>query len=149
MRSRSLLFVGAVMVASLWASLAGAQAVPPAPPVGNESQLGPAPPPATTLPILKKDEGAEYPRQALADGIHDAIEVRLVLTIDPQGLVTKAVVEAPVGHGFDEAAIAAGEKLEFEPATRGGLPVAAKFRYLYRFPPPPAILAGRVVTLAG
>ncbi len=167
MRSRGLLLpgaLGAITAACLWSALAGAQTAPsppspepsppppePAPssPPASESGLGPARPQVTTLPVLKKDEGAEYPHQALVDGIRDLTEVRLVLTIDAQGIVTKAAVERPVGHGFDEAAIAAALKLQFDPATRDGTPVAARFRYLYRFPPPPAILAGRVVTLAG
>ena len=101
------------------------------------------------MPVLKKDEGVAYPAQALADGIHDTIEVRLVLTIDAAGTVTNAVVDVPVGHGFDEAALEAARKLVFDPATRDGRPVAAKFRYLYRFEPPPSILSGRVVSFVG
>jgi|HubBroStandDraft_2_1064218.scaffolds.fasta_scaffold03786_3 TonB family protein len=159
MRSRSRLYVGAAFVASLPA-VAHAQpepgdAPPPAaspPPTPTAPDDASQQPPArsdTTLPVLKKDEGAAYPAQALAEGIHDAVEVRLVLTIDASGLVTNAVLDSPVGHGFDEAALDAARKLVFDPATRDGKPVAAKFRYLYRFPAPPSVLAGRVVSLAG
>jgi TonB family protein len=68
--------------------------------------------------------------------------VRLELDIDATGKVTDArVVEGP-GHGFDEAAIAAARKLEFDPATRDGKPIASKLRWRFHFdkrvaPPPP------------
>ena len=99
-------------------------------------------------PAVKSNEGAQYPAQALSEGFYEAAEVELVLTIDPGGRVTNAVVDKPAGHGFDEAALAAAQKLAFEPATRDGKPVAARTRFVYRFTPPPAVLSGRVVTLA-
>jgi TonB family protein len=73
--------------------------------------------------------------------------VILKLTVDKEGNVTKAEVKGePVGHGFDEAAIAAGLKCKFYPATRDGKPVAAIRLWKYSFtittvelpPPPPA-----------
>ena len=121
---------------------AAAQAAPPA---GDAT-----PPPAVSMPVLKKNEGAAYPRQALDDGVRDPVDVPLVLDIDVAGMVTRAVVDKPVGHGFDEAAVAAAQKLEFYPATRAdGTPLAVRIRFAYRFAPPPAVLSGRVVTLAG
>ena len=66
----------------------------------------------------------------------------MLLDIASTGLVTRAVVEKPVGHGFDEAAVAAGEKLEFEPATRGGKPIAVRIRFTYTFAPPPVGAVG-------
>jgi hypothetical protein len=54
-----------------------------------------------------------------------------------------------VGHGFDDAAEAAAQRLQFQPATRDGRPVAARLRFVYRFTPPPGVLAGRVLTQAG
>ena len=54
--------------------------------------------------------------------------------------MTKASVETPVGHGFDEAALDAAKTLEFEPAKRNGQPIAAKIRHKYGFTPPPARL---------
>ena len=101
------------------------------------------------MPVVRKNEGAQYPKQALDAGIRDLVEVPLVLTIDATGVVTRATVEKPVGHGFDEAAIEAAQRLQFDPATRDGKPVAARIRFLYRFTPPQAVLAGRVVTLLG
>ena len=73
-----------------------------------------------------------------------------MLTMDATGVVTRAVVEKPVGHGFDEAAVEAAQKLQFEPATRDGKPVAARIALrLSLHASRGAVLAGRVVTHAG
>jgi TonB family protein len=122
-----------------------AQAAPP--PAGEP----PPPPaaPAVTAPVVKKNEGVIYPKQAIDEGMRDTVVVSVLLDIDSSGLVKRAVVEKPVGHGFDEEAVAAGEKLEFAPATRDGKPVAARIRFTYTFTPPPSVLSGRVVTLLG
>jgi TonB family protein len=96
--------------------------------------------------VVKKNEGVTYPRRALDEGFREPVEVSLILTIDATGVVTRAVVEKPVGHGFDEAAVDAAQHLEFEPATKDGKPIAAKTRFLYRFTPPAAALAGKVLT---
>ena len=37
----------------------------------------------------------------------------------------------------------AAQKLEFEPATKDGKPVASRIRFVYRFTPPPGVLAGK------
>jgi TonB family protein len=125
----------------------GGAAVPAAP--DSTSRAPPAGASEVTLPVVTRNDGAAYPRQALDDGFRGAAEVALTLTIDASGAVTKAVVEEPVGHGFDEAAVAAAQKLEFRPAMRDGKRVAARIRFLYRFAPPPGALSGRVVTLVG
>jgi TonB family protein len=125
--------------------LAGAQG-PAAAPSSFEPPPSAAP---VTLPVVKRDDGVAYPRQALDDGFRGPAEVALKLTIDASGVVTQAVIEEPVGHGFDEAAVSAARKLEFQPAMRDGEPVAARIRFLYRFRPPPGVLSGRVATLAG
>ncbi len=142
------LAVGLVAGAS---SPANAQVPGRAPPAPAPSADEPArPPPAVVVaPVVKKNEGAAYPQQALDEGVLDPVEVPLVLDIDASGAVTKAVVETPVGHGFDEAAVAAAQSLEFEPATRGGKPVASRIRFTYTFAPPPSVLSGQVLTLAG
>ncbi len=115
--------------------------------VPNQDMAAPAPP-VVTLPTMKRNDGAAYPKQALDEGIAGVVEVALFLDIDANGAVTRAVVQEAAGHGFDEAAVAAARALEFEPATRDGTPIAARIRFVYRFTPPPAVLAGRVVTLA-
>jgi len=109
-------------------------------------QPAPPPPPAITLPVIKKDEGAKYPDQAIKDKVRDPVEVILVLELDASGAVKNATVETPAGHGFDEAAVEAANKLEFEPAKRNGQPIAAKIRHKYTFAPPPAQIVGKVTT---
>ncbi len=139
----SLAVVAGVVALAAVARPASAQLPQAAPPVAAPQA------PVVTMPVVKRNDGAVYPKQALDAGFHDAVEVPLVLTIDATGVVARATVEAPVGRGFDEAAVAAAQRLLFEPATRDGKPVAAKIRFVYRFTPPAAVLAGRVVTLAG
>jgi len=106
----------------------------------------PAPPPVTiTPPRVVKDEGAEYPAQAIRDGVREPVQVTVVLEVGPEGDVRRADVETPAGHGFDEAALDAAKKLVFEPARRNGRPVAAKIKHVYSFAPPPSRLVGRVL----
>ncbi|MBL9024663.1 MAG: TonB-dependent receptor [Myxococcales bacterium] len=72
----------------------------------------------------------DYPPEAKEKGLEG--QVTLQLDIDVTGKVTGAVVVDPAGNGFDEAALAAAQKLEFTPATRAnGQP--APSRILYRF----------------
>jgi TonB family protein len=97
---------------------------------------------------VKTNEGTVYPQQALAERLFETIDVPLVLTIDANGSVASAVLDKSVGHGFDEAALAAAQKLVFLPATRDGKPVASRTRFVYRFTPPLAVLSGRVLTLS-
>ena len=101
--------------------------------------------PVITLPVVKTNEGAVYPSEALSEGYYETVEVPLILTIDVTGAVTDAVVEKPVGHGFDDAALAAAKKLVFAPATRDGVAIAARTRFVYRFTAPPGVLSGLVV----
>jgi len=111
----------------------------------------PPPPPTQvviTPPVLQKDEGAAYPRKAIEDKVKDPVTVDLVLEIDASGAVKKVTVDTPVGHGFDEAATEAAAKLEFEPAKRGGQPVAARIRHRYLFNPPPSRVVGRITSQA-
>ncbi len=133
------------LVAALAASSgpSGAWAQQPAEPSAAPAPLVISP------PTLKKNAEAVYPQQALGEGIDEAVQVPLVLTIDANGAVTAAVAENPVGHGFDEAAISAARQMEFEPAKKDGKPIASRTRVVYRFTPPPGVLSGRVVTLAG
>jgi TonB family protein len=107
----------------------GAVIVPP--------KQGETPPPVpVTPPAITHFEHAEYPKEALAAGVEGT--VTLVLDIDANGAVTNATVPNPIGHGFDEAAIAAARKFVFDPAKKGGTPVAARIRYKYNFTLTPA-----------
>ena len=117
---------------------------------GSPSAVSPAAvpaQPAVKAPVLKVDNGAVYPQQALVEGQTEPVSVVTILTIDATGHVTKATVDNPVGHGFDEAALEAARTLVFDPAVRtsDGMPVAARIRFSYRFVPPPGVLAGRVL----
>ena len=107
-----------------------------------------APPPAAlpviVRPVLKKDEGAQYPDQAVRDKVKDPVDVVLTIEIDAEGVVTNATVDEPRGHGFDEAAVDAAKKLVFDPATRDGKPMASRIRHKYTFTPPLSRIVGTV-----
>jgi TonB family protein len=92
----------------------------------------PAEPGKVTLPRLKKYAAPVYPAKAAAAGSEGGVTLKL--DIDAAGHVTRAIVETPGGHGFDEAALAAAPGLELEPARRAdGTPVAARILYQYKF----------------
>src|SRR5882672_10906241 len=85
------------------------------------------PPPVTIVkPSLRKDPGAQYPRKAIDDGVRERMEVVVAVDIDAKGAVANVRIEAGAGHGFDEAALEAARGLTFDPATKDGVPVAAK-----------------------
>ncbi|MBX3231812.1 MAG: TonB-dependent receptor [Labilithrix sp.] len=105
----------------------------------------PAPANEVVPPKLTKDSPALYPEQALREKVAGRVVVNLILEIDPSGKVKTATIPEPVGHGFDEAAASAASGLAFEPATRGGAPIAAKIRFSYTFDPPAARVTGKVL----
>jgi TonB family protein len=155
--ARRLLTAGRIGLAALALPCAALAQAPTAP----ADQNAPTPQ-AVTPPKLKRNDGAAYPKQALDEGFAETVEVELTIDIDATGKVTRAVVNKPVGHGFDEAAVAAATQgLEFEPAMRvagGGIqlsggakltPIASRIKFVYRFTPPPAALAGEVRTMVG
>lgn len=92
---------------------------------------------ALTPPRLITFVDAAYPADASGAHRRDVVTVDLELTIDATGAVTDARVAAPVGEGFDEAALAAARRFVFEPARRGTEAIAARIRYRYAFEPPP------------
>lgn len=109
-------------------------AAPAAAQIGATTQADPttpATPPSTAAPRLTQFVQAEYPAEALAQGLEGS--VLLELTIDVTGHVTQVTVVQPLGHGFDEAATAAARGFVFEPARRDGATVASILRYRYRF----------------
>lgn len=105
--------------------------------------------PVITPPSLATDSPATYPRRALDEGVRGTETVKLTLTVDAHGHVVDAAVDTPVGHGFDEAALAAARGLTFVPATKDGRPMASRFKYVYTFAPPPGRLDGRVLSQRG
>ncbi|HEX7478411.1 MAG TPA: TonB-dependent receptor, partial [Polyangiales bacterium] len=129
----------------------------PAGPVPQEPAQ-PAKPPVLVAPKLKQFVEATYPPQALEQGLTAQVVVELELVIGIDGNVSDAKVKAPVGNGFDEAALEAGRKLTFEPATRDGEPVPSRVVFPYVFevkevpkpveveaPPKPGQLEGTVL----
>ncbi|WP_244227416.1 energy transducer TonB, partial [Corallococcus aberystwythensis] len=64
-------------------------------------------------------------------------EVELELLVDVEGRVAEAkVVRAAVEARLTDAALAAAPGLRFTPATLGGVPVAVRLPFVYRFTPP-------------
>ena len=106
----------------------------------------PPAPPVLVPPQVETDPGAAYPVQAITDKVKDSVSVVLVVDVDTTGAVKDVKVETAQGHGFDEAAIEAGQKLTFKPATRDGTPIASRTKHTYVFPPPSARLVGKVST---
>ena len=113
-----------------------------------------APPPKVVPPKLVTFVDPAYPEQARQAGIEG--EVILVITVGVDGRVSKAGVRRGAGHGFDEAAVAAGRKLVFEPARmqKTGKFVAAKILFRFTFelqehkvppPEPVKVISGTVI----
>lgn len=72
-----------------------------------------------------------YTDQARAAGIEG--KVRVELTVDATGKVVDAKVLSGLGHGLDEAAVAAARAATFEGAVRCGKPTSATFTIAMRF----------------
>jgi len=146
----SALLVAGTALGASWPTSAQAQ---PGGSVAKPQDPAPPPPPPTqtviTSPVVKKDDGATYPAQALADKVKGSVTVVVKVEIDASGVVQNATVDNPVGHGFDEAAIAAAKKLEYEPAKRNGTPIASRFLHTYVFTPPGSRIVGKVATERG
>jgi len=111
----------------------------------------------TSAPRLRQFVQAEYPAAALAAGREGAVLLQIAL--DAEGHVTDVTVVQGLGDGFDEAAVAAARRFEFEPGRRDGVAVPAVLRYRYRFrasegraaqaPRPAAVVRGIIRTLQG
>jgi TonB family protein len=90
------------------------------------------PPAGFSWPKIKTEVKAVYPQAAKDAGITG--QVILAIDIDKQGKVIKAKVLEPGGHGFDEAAVEAALKLEWEPARKAdGTPFAVTIKYRVGF----------------
>ena len=127
--------LGAGLLLALSSSPAWAQEPAP-PPV-------PAPNDEVVAPLLKKQEEAPYPREALDAKVEGTVGLELI--VDEDGRVEEARVTRGAGHGFDEAALAAARKFLFEPARKNGRPLrsAVQFNYEFHLPPeaPPVPVA--------
>ncbi len=74
------------------------------------------------LPIGRCE--ASYTDAARAAGIEGSVELELI--VDADGSTRDIKVLRGLGHGLDEAAIAALRRCRFRPGTRGGEPVAVR-----------------------
>lgn len=119
----------------------GALVVPP-------KTEAPAPAPSAPVvkpPVIKVDDGAQYPRDALKAGVRDSVTVILILEIGADGHVRKATIDGAQGDGasaslFEAAALEAAQKIQAEPATKNGVPVVSRVKHRYDFKPPPGRL---------
>ncbi|MEO8797329.1 MAG: TonB family protein, partial [Polyangiaceae bacterium] len=145
--SRAWEMIGIAAFCSVISSMAYAQS-PPQPAVPPAADGSQAAPPALSPPKLLTDPGSEYPDQARQEHFKESVDVSVVLDIDATGVVTNATVPQPVGHGFDEAAIAAAKKMTFAPAQKNGKPIPAKYPWKYHFDPPVSQLVGKVLSAA-
>ena len=101
-----------------------------------------AAPLAAALPSDGCDEPAAKPKPISVpqpgytdDAQAAAIEgkVRVQLTVDETGKVVDVKLIAGLGHGLDEAALAAARRATFEPALHCGKPTQATFTISMRF----------------
>ncbi len=72
-----------------------------------------------------------YPEAAKAAGIVG--KVRVEITVDAKGNVTQVRVIEGLGHGLDEACLAAAKAMTFEPAQRCGKPTSATLKVGFAF----------------
>jgi protein TonB len=88
-----------------------------------------ADPPAKPKPVNVPQPA--YSDQARAAGVEG--KVRVELTVDETGRVVSVRLISGLGHGLDEAALAAAQRATFQPAIRCGKPVRATFTISMRF----------------
>jgi protein TonB len=119
----------------------GDPTLPASAPVGDNTAFARAPPPADVTEVERaprlvrqpsaQDLRALYPEAARRDGIEG--DVRLELLVSERGEVAEARILQPAGHGFDEVAPQAARRIVFEPAQRGGRPVAVRIQWTLKF----------------
>ncbi len=86
-------------------------------------------PPAKPKPISVPQPG--YTDDAQAAAVEG--KVRVQLTVDETGKVVDVKLISGLGHGLDEAALAAARRATFEPAVHCGKPTTATFTISMRF----------------
>lgn len=83
------------------------------------------------MPELLQDMRIPYPLEAKEKGIEGPVVVQIL--VDAMGVVREAKLIRGLGHGLDEAAMAALKGARFRPAESQGKPVAVSTRFTYRF----------------
>src|SRR3989441_4862621 len=107
-------------------------------------------PEVLTPPKLIEEVPPEYPAGACGSA-----RVVLQLDVDERGAPGNLLVLSEPQPGFAESALAAARKLRFDPARRGGQPIASRIHYAFNSAPPaaaqpprpeelPVNLAGRI-----
>ena len=87
---------------------------------------------AIVPPHVRSQTAAEWPANVPAD--HD-VDVIVIVTVAADGAVLDAHVDDSMGADYDQAAINAVKRWQFEPATRNGQPIPARVRALVHFAP--------------
>ena len=85
----------------------------------------------TKPPALKRQVEAAYPPDAAAQQLEGTVV--MLIDISETGAVTDVQVTQPAGHGFDEAAVAAVQQFQFEPAEVDNVPAPVRIQYAYQF----------------
>jgi protein TonB len=83
-----------------------------------------------------KPKPRSIPQPAYTDAARAAAiegKVRVQITVDETGRVVSVSLLQGLGHGLDEAALAAARLAQFEPAVRCGKPTSATFNISMRF----------------
>jgi periplasmic protein TonB len=81
---------------------------------------------ATKMPLPQGNCSGKYNAEALAAGIEGTVVIDLVIGED--GRTRDVQVVQGIGHGLDQAAIAALQACRFTPGERDGQPVAVKVK---------------------
>jgi protein TonB len=98
-----------------------------APKVADECDEPPA------KPKLVSHPSPAYTEDARSAGITG--KVRVEISVDERGRITGVRLLQGLGHGLDEAALAAARGARFEPAVRCGKPAAGTLRIGFTFSP--------------
>jgi protein TonB len=77
------------------------------------------------------DMRALYPEAARREGLEG--DVRLELLVAESGAVRDVRLVERAGNGFDAVALELARRMRFEPATRGGRPVAVWYPWTWKF----------------
>ena len=105
---------------------------PPAePPPASDAPAAPEELPLVSGPAITRYVEAPYPPEAVAQGLEAVVKLRISLSAE--GVVDNVEIVAPVGSGFDEAAVDAVLAMEWAAARTAEGPIAVVFEFDYGF----------------
>lgn len=87
-----------------------------------------------TPPVVRDAPPPELPEGEVPEGLDLLLELR----IDAQGAVVDVRILQGRGAPWDDIAVAAARRIQFDPARRDGRPIEARIQYRLRIPPRPA-----------